>query len=98
LMAKLARALLMFVLGTGLFPASASAMCVCRCVNGEMQPICTSTLEIPPICAPTICQIAPPSVAPIPTPMVPPIGTTECAPQQVLNPYTQQYEWKTICW
>jgi hypothetical protein len=33
----------------------------------------------------------------VPRPMVPPIGTTSCSPQQVMNPYTRQYEWRTIC-
>jgi hypothetical protein len=39
----------------------------------------------------------PPSIAPIVTPMVPPIGTSQCAPQQVMNPNTGFYEWRTIC-
>ena len=77
---------------------TAMADCVCRCVNGQMQAICTSTLDIPPICPPTICSIAPPSIQPIPTPRIPPIGTTRCAPQQVYNPYTGRYEWKEVCW
>ena len=75
----------------------AYADCVCRCVGGEMRPICQSPLEVPPICPPTVCQIVPPSVAPIGVPMVPPVGTSQCSPRQVLNPYTNQYEWKTIC-
>jgi hypothetical protein len=85
------------IIGVGLLPTTVSATCVCRCVNGEMQPICSNSIEVPPICPPTVCQIVPPSVAPVPTPMVPPIGATSCEPEQVLNPYTQQYEWRTIC-
>jgi hypothetical protein len=85
------------IIGVGLLPTSASATCVCRCVNGEMQSICSNSIEVPPICPPTVCQIVPPSVAPVPTPMVPPIGATSCEPEQVLNPHTQQYEWRTIC-
>ena len=88
--------LAMLVVGM-LLPTSVSAACVCRCVNGEMEPICGNSVEVPPICPPTVCQIVPPSVAPVPTPMVPPIGAESCAPEQVLNPYTQQYEWRTIC-
>jgi hypothetical protein len=80
-----------------LLSVNASAACVCRCVNGHMQPICTSALDIPPICPPTVCQIVPPSVAPVPIPMVPPVGATYCSPQQVLNPYTGRYEWRTVC-
>lgn len=29
--------------------ASAEARCVCRCVNGEVQPICESAIDLPPI-------------------------------------------------
>jgi hypothetical protein len=75
----------------------ASAACVCRCVSGEMQPICSSSIDLPPICPPTVCAIVPPPVAPMQAPTVPPIGTTQCSPRQVLNPYTQQYEWRSIC-
>jgi hypothetical protein len=76
---------------------AAEASCVCRCVNGQMVPLCSSAIEVPPICPPTVCGIVPPSVRPVPTPMVPPIGTTSCAPQQVMNPFTHQYEWRTVC-
>lgn len=71
--------------------------CVCRCIGGEMRPVCQSPMEMPPICPPAVCPIVPPSIAPIGVPLVPPVGTTQCAPRQVLNPYTNQYEWKTIC-
>lgn len=75
----------------------ATAACRCLCVNGLMQPVCDNAMEIRPICPPTICGIVPPAVRPITPPMVPPIGTTHCAPEQVLNPYTGRYEWRTIC-
>lgn len=80
-----------------LFPVSALADCVCRCVNGKVQAICKSSIDLKPICALTICPIVPPSVRPIQPPVVPPIGTTKCKKQQVLNPKTKLYEWKTIC-
>jgi hypothetical protein len=31
---------------------SARATCVCRCVDGEMQPLCSSAIDLPPICPP----------------------------------------------
>jgi hypothetical protein len=71
---------------------TAQAACTCQCVNGQMQALCTSSIELPPLCPPT-----PPSIAPIGTPTLPPLGTTSCGPRQVLNPYTRQYEWRTIC-
>ena len=76
---------------------AAEARCVCRCVNGNMQPLCSSTLDIPPICPPTVCQIRTPSLAPLPSLKLPPLGTTSCRQAQVLNPYTGRYEWKRVC-
>ena len=77
--------------------AAADAACVCRCVNGEMKPICETSIVVPPVCPPTVCPVVPPRVEPIQAPRVPPVGTKECRQEQVLNPYTRQYEWKTIC-
>ena len=50
----------------------ARADCTCECVNGHMQPLCDSSIDLPPICPPTICPIAPPSI----TPISPPTGAT----------------------
>ena len=76
---------------------NADASCVCRCVNGEMQALCSSSIDLPPICPPTVCPITPPSIAPIQTPRVPPIGTTVCRQAQVFNQRTGQYEWREVC-
>lgn len=79
------------------FADDAGAACVCRCVDGEVRALCSSSIDVPPICAPRVCQITPPSVAPIQVPRVPPVGTTECRMAQVLNPRTQRYEWREVC-
>lgn len=76
----------------------AVADCSCVCMRGEVQAVCSSTLEIRPICAPRICPITPPSVEPIQQPRVPPIGTSNCTQQQVYNEYSHMYEWKEICY
>ena len=73
------------------------AGCQCTCVNGQNVPLCTSSIDLRPICPPRICPITPPSVQPIQPPVVPPIGTTNCQQEQVLNIYTGQYEWRTVC-
>lgn len=62
-----------------------------------MQPICSSTLEIPPICSPAICPLVAPSIAPIAPLQLPPIGTQACRQVQVLDPYTGRYRWQTVC-
>ena len=54
------------------FVPDAFAGCVCRCVNGAVQGICSSSIDILPICAPQVCPIVPPSNAPIQSPPIPP--------------------------
>jgi len=77
--------------------ASADAACVCRCVDGAMQPLCESSIDLPPMCPATSCALAPPAVAPIQPSVLPPLGATRCSQRQVLNPASNQYEWRTIC-
>lgn len=79
------------------FPMAAFAECQCMCVNGSVQAMCSSAIEVRPICAPRICPITSPSVQPIEAPRVPPIGATSCHQEQVLNEYTQRYEWHEVC-
>jgi len=76
---------------------SVSASCHCACVNGQVRAICSSSIDLKPICAPRICPIKTPSIRPIQTPMVPPIGTSNCRKEQVYNDNTRRYEWRTIC-
>lgn len=76
---------------------SASAACQCVCVGGAVRALCTGALDLPPICAPQICPLVPPSIAPIQAPTIPPIGTQSCQQRQVVNPYTGQYQWRTVC-
>ena len=79
------------------FPLTVEAACVCRCVTGEMRALCQSSIDIEPICPPTVCPIVPPSITPIQTPRVPPVGTTQCRQVQVFNGFTNRYEWREVC-
>lgn len=76
--------------------SSAQANCVCRCVNGQMEPLCSSSIDLPPICPPTVCPIMAPSIAPIQPPMVPPIGTSSCHQARVCNAFGG-CSWQTVC-
>jgi hypothetical protein len=62
-----------------------------------MTPLCSSTIDVSPICPPTVCPIVPPSVPPVDSPTVPPIGTSQCHSQLVLNPNTSRYDWQRVC-
>ncbi len=70
---------------------------MCRCVNGEMVPLCTSSIDMPPICPPTICPLVPPSIAPIQPPVIPPVGTTHCEQKQVWSESRGEYVWREVC-
>jgi len=80
-----------------LFPNFVSAKCICTCFNGKNQPLCESSIDLPPICSPKICPIMPPSIKPLTPLTLPPIGTKKCRMKQVLNPFTNKYEWKSVC-
>jgi hypothetical protein len=75
----------------------ANADCQCACVNGTVQAICESAIDLKPLCPPTLCPLAPPAITPIAAPTLPPIGTSHCAPKQVVDPNTGEYIWRTLC-
>lgn len=75
----------------------AYADCVCSCINGNVEAICQSSIDIQPICASRICPIMSPSLTPINLPRVPPIGTSSCHMAQVYDNATGNYVWRQIC-
>ena len=75
---------------------SAMSACRCACVSGEMQSLCSSSLDLPVMCV-GLCPLAPVSLAPLPSLQLPPLGTQQCVQKQVLNPNTRQYEWRSVC-
>jgi hypothetical protein len=82
---------------TFFFTRPANAACVCQCVNGQVQAICQSAIDLRPMCSSAICPIVPPALKPIESVKLPPLGTTQCHNEQVLNPATHKYEWKRLC-
>jgi hypothetical protein len=90
------RIVLATIIALGL-ATQARASCVCRCVDGEMRALCSSAIDIRPICPATACVIPPAAIAPIKPPRIPLPGTFQCEQRQVLNPATNQYEWHRVC-
>jgi hypothetical protein len=90
--------LFLTVFGSLSLVSNANAACQCVCINGEVRAVCSSTLDIEPICSPRVCPITPPSVEPIQRPRVPPIGTSRCVQKQIYNEYTRRYEWREVCY
>ena len=80
-----------------IIPLKASADCICACVGGEVQAICSSTLDLAPICAPKICPLTTPSIKPLDSLELAPLGTTSCTNEQVYNYSTGRYEWTRLC-
>ena len=76
---------------------NAEAGCVCKCVNGSVQAICSSTLDLRPLCPPKICPLMAPKLQPLQPLTLPPLGTTSCQLKQVYNSWTGQYEWQNLC-
>lgn len=89
---------LLLAVGIALAPSASYAGCVCQCVNGQVQPICGSAIEVPPVCAPRVCPIVPPSVEPISPPTVPPVGTSRCRMVQVYDEVSGRYVWQKVCY
>ena len=87
----IASAPLVLVLVLGVSPASAA--CTCQCVDGRMQPLCSSSIDIAPpcigICAPQV-GIPPPSIA------IPPVGTTSCRQARVSDQFSN-CRWQEVC-
>jgi len=76
----------------------AGADCKCLCINGEVQAVCSSSLDLQPLCPPRICPLTPPSIEPLKLPSLPPLGTSKCVQQQVYNERTGRYEWREVCY
>lgn len=89
------RALIM-VLAIFVFVLPAHSECICQCVDGHMQPLCSSSIDLPPICPPTICPIMSPSIVPINPPTIPPIGTSSCRQARVCDTFGN-CQWQQVC-
>jgi len=90
------RVVLAIIIVLGL-ASQAHASCVCRCVDGTVRALCSSAIDVTPICPMTPCGIPPAAIAPIKPPRIPPLGTFHCEQQQVQNPVTLRYEWHRLC-
>jgi len=76
---------------------AAGAACVCRCLDGKAQPVCSSSTDIPPLCNTTACPMSPPRVSPQDALQPKPTVKPGCKIRQVYNPETGRHEWGQIC-
>ncbi|HTP77281.1 MAG TPA: hypothetical protein VMJ73_09900 [Rhizomicrobium sp.] len=91
------RNLIAVLFGLIVLCSPARANCTCACINGKVEPLCTSTLEVKPYCAPTICPAPPAANPPASLATIPPPGTSSCKLDQYWNAITNHYEWRRVC-
>ena len=72
------------------------AFCVCRCVDGRLQPLCTNTIEVPPVCPVRICPPGPATLPPVVAPKLPPAGTSACRQAQICDRHGS-CRWRQVC-
>lgn len=73
--------------------SEAAAGCYCKCVEGQMQPTCTNSYDVAPVCPATPC--ARPSIPHLSSP--PLAGSrSSCRDQQVCDAFGR-CEWKVVC-
>jgi hypothetical protein len=89
------RILIIVALALCAFSSQLQAGCTCQCVNGQMQPLCSSALDIAPPCM-GICGPVAPSIAPINPPTIPPVGTTSCRQAQICDQFGN-CRWQQVC-
>ena len=74
------------------------AECHCSCVNGQIEPVCASPSELPPVCAPRACSARPLHAALIATKSSALASAAkQCHETEVLNPQTGAYVTKQVC-
>ena len=75
----------------------ASAACKCSCVNAQIEAVCTSQTDLPPVCAPRTCTAKPLHAALVNESSVASSSTKQCHETQMLNPQTGAYVSKQVC-
>jgi hypothetical protein len=69
--------------------------CICLCVDGDLQPVCDSPLDLQPICGYEMCGNPPPALKPLEPIQLPPLGTSKCGLKQVK--IGGVWQWVSIC-
>ena len=75
----------------------ASADCRCTCVNQQIEPVCSASTDLPPVCAPRACSIAEASATPVSQSRTEPRASSPCHMDLVVNAQAGHYEWKKVC-
>lgn len=74
-----------------------SADCRCSCVNGQIEAVCKSPSELPPVCAPKACTVKQPKPMLVSQTNVATNRPKECRETFKLNEATGAYIAQQVC-
>jgi hypothetical protein len=92
-------AMLLAAMMVASFSTTATAACRCTCVNGQIEAVCRSTTDLPPVCAPRACK-AKSDQGSLFADQASAIGggaKRQCRETLVRNPQTGAYVTKQVC-
>jgi hypothetical protein len=75
----------------------ASADCRCSCVNGEIEPVCSASTDLPPVCAPRACSLKTANVTPVNQARITQAGSLQCHMELIPSTRVDRYDWKKVC-
>ena len=78
-------------------PTVASAACKCSCVDGQIEPVCSTTSELPPACSARACTVKPTRASLVSLDKPDLSSKGQCHESLVLNPQTGAYVPKKVC-
>lgn len=77
-------------------PTAASAACKCSCVDGQIEPVCSTNSELPPACSARACSVKPTRASLVSLDKSD-LNKGQCQEKLVLNPQTGAYIPKKVC-
>lgn len=82
-----------------LIAGSAYGRCDCTCIDGQMVPACTSSLEVPPLCTQQYCSVQPSisPIGPIDSQVDNPVSKGVCETVLTTNPRTGRLQPRQVC-
>jgi hypothetical protein len=76
---------------------AASAACKCSCVEGQIEPVCSTNSELPPACSARACTVKPTRAALVSLDKSDLSNKGQCRETLVLNQQTGAYVPKKVC-
>ena len=78
-------------------PTAAFAACKCSCVDGQIEPVCSTYSELPPACSARACTVKPTRASLVSLDKSELSNKGQCRETLVLNQQTGAYVPKKVC-